>query len=231
MKPEFAITHNVQKFIAGVEQVNTPIKGRIGNGLFYGPPGTGKTEVGQWYAAQNDIPYIRAKDITSRRSLLANIVAEIGEAPNYRTEDLFNQIVDHLIERPMPIIIDEVDYLLRGGAVEVLRDINDMTNAPIIMMGMEHIDKNLKRFRHLYDRFSAIVKFDLFNDDEIISLSKQICSAELDESAVRFIERQSGGKLRLITTWFVRAEQLAKRNKLDLVTSEHLTAWLKKVKK
>ncbi len=226
MKPDFAITKNVQRFIRGVEQVQTPIKGRIGNALFFGPPGTGKTEVGQWYAAQNDVPYIRAKDITSRRSLLSNIVAEIGEAPSYRTEDLFNQIIERLIERPTPIIIDEVDYLLRGGAVEILRDINDMTNAPIIMMGMEHIDKNLKRFRHLYDRFTAIVRFELFDEAEIANLAGKICAAKLNETAVHFIERQSSGKLRLITTWFVRAEQLASRNKLKEITEEHLAAWL-----
>ncbi len=230
MKPEFAITKNVQRFISGVELVNTPIKGRIGNGLFYGAPGTGKTEVGQWYAAQNDVPYIRAKEITSRRSLLANIASEIGEAPAYRTEDLFNQIVDYLIERPMPIIIDEVDYLLRGGAVEILRDINDMTNSPIIMMGMEHIDKNLRRFRHLYDRFTAIVRFELFDNAEIASLAGQICAAKLDESAVAFIGRQSGGKLRLITTWFVRAEQLASRNRLESISDDHLNQWLARAK-
>ena len=146
MREEFAMTKNVQRFIHGVEVVKTPIKGRIGNGLFFGPPGTGKTDVGQWYASQHDVPYIRAKDISSRRSLLANIVAELGEAPEFRTDLLFGQIVDQLIERPRPIIIDEVDYLIKGGAVEVLRDINDMTNTPIIMMGMENVDKKLKRF-------------------------------------------------------------------------------------
>jgi DNA replication protein DnaC len=49
MIEDFSITKNVQRFIRGVEVVNTPIKGRIGNGLFFGPPGTGKTEAAMWY--------------------------------------------------------------------------------------------------------------------------------------------------------------------------------------
>lgn len=225
MQENFAITKNVQRFIHGVEVVNTPIKGRIGNGLFFGPPGTGKTDVGQWYASQHDVPYIRAKDISSRRSLLSNIVAELGEAPSYRTDSLFDQIIEQLIDRPRVIIIDEVDYLLRGGAVEVLRDINDMTNTPIIMMGMENIDKKLKSFRHLYDRFTAVVRFELFDKEEIASLAENICAAKLAPCAIDYIAQAGGGKLRLTTTWFSRAEQLFSRNKLEEITGAHLRSY------
>ena len=225
MKEKFAITKNVHRFLSGVELAQTPIKGRVGNMLAFGPPGTGKTDVGQWYAAQNDVPYIRAKDITSRRSLLANIVAELGVAGAFRSDELFSQIVEQLIERPRPIIIDEVDYLLRGGAVEILRDINDMTNTPVIMMGMENADKSLRRYRHLYDRFSAIVKFELFSAAEIATLAAEICTVALDEDAVAFIAQSGQGKLRLTTTWFARAEQLAKRNSLSTVSGSHLRSF------
>lgn len=222
MAEKFAMTKNVQRFIRGVEMVNTPIKGRIGNALFFGAPGTGKSEVGLWYASQKSVPYIRARDISSRRSLLSNIVAELGEAPSYTTAALFDQIVEELISRPKPIIIDEVDYLVRGGAVEVLRDINDMTNTPVIMLGMEHVDKKMKRFRHLYDRFTTVIRFELFSRDEIAELAKQICETELSDCAVNFIEKEGQGKLRLTTTWFSRAEQLAKRNNLKGVSASDL---------
>lgn len=226
MRDDFAITKNVKRFLHGVEVVSTPIKGRIGNMLAYGPPGTGKTDVGQWYAATNDVPYIRAKDISSRRSLLSNIVGELGEAPAFRSDDLFNQIIEALIERPRPIIIDEVDYLVRGGAVEVLRDINDMTNTPVIMMGMEHIDKKLKRFKHLYDRFVITVKMEIFNREEIAELATEICKVQLSSCAIELISKYGKGKLRLTTTWFTRAEQLANRNKLDKITGAHLRAYI-----
>jgi DNA transposition AAA+ family ATPase len=222
MKDVFAITKNVQRFMAGIEAVRTPIRGRIGMMLAFGPPGTGKTESGMWYAAENNIPYIRAKDISSRRSLLSNIVAELGEAPAFRSDTLFDQAVEQLLENPRPMLIDEVDYLVRGGMVEVLRDLNDITNSPIVLMGMEHADKKLKRFRHLYDRISAVVKFDLFSKEEISALANQICEVDLSGSAISYIHKQSQGKLRLTTTWMARAEKVAKLNKLDQVESEHL---------
>ncbi len=222
MRDVFAITKNVQRFMAGIEAVRTPIRGRIGMMLAFGPPGTGKTESGMWYAAENNIPYIRAKDISSRRSLLSNIVAELGEAPAFRSDTLFDQAVEQLLENPRPLLIDEVDYLMRGGMVEILRDLNDITNAPIVLMGMEHADKKLKRFRHLYDRISAVVKFDLFSKEELRDLANQICEVELAESAVVYIHKQSQGKLRLSTTWMARAEKVARLNNLDQVEGMHL---------
>lgn len=225
MKSDFAMTKNVKRFLHGVDVVNTPIKGRVGNMLAFGAPGTGKTDVGQWYSTNQDVPYIRAHKITSKRSLLASIVGELKEAPSFRSDDLFNQIVESLIERPRPIIVDEVDYLVKGGAVEVLRDINDMTNTPIIMIGMEHVDKKLKRFRHLFDRFVSIVRFDLFANKEITDLAAEICNIPLSDCAIDFIEKSGHGKLRLTTTWFTRAEQLASRNKFDTVTAKHLKAY------
>ncbi len=222
MKDVFAITKNVQRFMAGIEAVRTPIRGRIGMMLAFGPPGTGKTETGMWYAAEKNIPYIRAKDISSRRSLLSNIVAELGEAPAFRSDTLFDQAVEQLLDNPRPLLVDEVDYLVRGGIVEILRDLNDITNAPIVLMGMEHADKKLKRFRHLYDRISAVVKFDLFSKDEIADLGQQICEVPLSESAVAYIHKQSQGKLRLTTTWMARAEKLARLNKLSPVSGDHL---------
>lgn len=222
MKKEFAITRNVQEFMRGMDVVATPVKGRIGMGLVFGEPGTGKTEMAQKYAADNDFPYIRATDIMSRRSLLSRIVAELGEQPAFKADDLFNQAVDMLIDHPRTLIVDEVDYLCRGGMVEVLRDINDITNAPVVMVGMHQLDQKLKRFKHLYDRFSTVVRFRTFELADITSLAEQICEVKISADGLKFIHDRGHGKFRRTIIWFARAEQLARRNNLDEVTAKHL---------
>ena len=112
----------------------------------------------------------------------------------------------------------------------MLRDLNDITNAPIVLMGMEHADKKLKSYRHLYDRITAVVRFDLFTEEDIASLAGQICEVILDQSAVGFIHRASQGKLRLTTTWFSRAENLARHNELDTITGAHLQQLVRRSK-
>ncbi|MDH5524478.1 MAG: ATP-binding protein [Desulfobulbaceae bacterium] len=223
MKRVFATTKNVSRFLVGMEAVENPNQGRIGNILVEGDPGTGKTEMAQKFAADNDhCIYVRATDIMTRRSLLAAIVGELGEAPAFRTDDLFQQILEQLLERPRTLIVDEVDYLVKDGMVEVLRDINDMTNCPVVMVGMHQISKKLQRFRHLFDRFSAVVRFQLFDQDDIAELARQICEVGIDESGIQFIHARGQGKFRRTMVWFARAERLAKHNSLEMVTGTHL---------
>ncbi len=225
MKDHFAITDNVQKFIRGVEVLETPIGKRLGMMLGFGAPGTGKTNVAEWYALQKNIPYIRSKDITSKRSLLANIAGELGEAPAYRSEDLFDQIFENLTLHPRVLIIDEIDYLLKHGAVEVLRDINDMTNTPIVLMGMENADRKLKKYRHLFDRITVTVRFELFSAKDIAGLATEICEIPLSDCGVKFIRDSGHGKLRTTTMWFTRAEKLAAQNDIETITADHLNRW------
>jgi hypothetical protein len=218
------MTKNVMRFHAGMEAVDGSQSGRIGNVLVEGDFGTGKTECAQKYAADNVVPYIRATDIMTRRSLLSAIVGELGEAPRFRTDDLFGQALDQLLERPRPLIVDEVEYLIKDGMVEVLRDINDITNCPVVMIGMHQISKKLQRFRHLFDRFSAVVRFAPFDLDDIRSLTRQICEVPVDDAGVQFIFEQGQGRFRKTTDWFKEAEKLAKVNGLEVVTAQHLRA-------
>ncbi len=222
MKNEFAMTKNVMRFLSGIEVVETPVNGRIGMLLCLGEPGTGKTEVGQWFANKEDCPYIRATDIMSRRSLLSKIVAELGIAPDFRTDDLFNQAVDWLIDHPSTIIVDEIDYLVRGGMVEVLRDLNDVTNVPIVMIGMQQVDKKLRRFPHLFDRFTTVVKFHTFDLEDITKIASQICEVSISEDGLRFIHERGHGKFRRTMVWFARAERIAKNNDIAVVGRDHL---------
>ena len=45
-------------------------------------------------------------------------------------------------------------------AIETLRDIHDKTNVPVILVGMTSANSRLKKFSHLYNRISEIVKFE-----------------------------------------------------------------------
>jgi len=220
----FATHKNVGRFLAGIEVVETPINGRIGMGLFLGAPGTGKSEIALKFAVENGWAYVRAIKNMSHRKLLTAIVSALEEEPMFRKDDLLEQILDSLTERPRVLIVDEVDYLTKGGLVEVLRDINDLTNSPLVMMGMEKVDRKLRDYKHLFDRFSAVVRFHLLDQDDVKSIADDLCNVPVDDDAIKHITEKSGGKLRLITTWLARVRQMARTNKLERIAIEHLQA-------
>jgi DNA transposition AAA+ family ATPase len=220
MRKLFATTSNVERLVDAMARIMVREDGVPGMGLFYGEPGLGKTKTCLWWAARNDGIFVRTKKLMTGRWLLEEIVAELGEAPAFRTADLFRQIRDQLLERPRAIFIDEIDYF-DGRIIETLRDVYDETNAPMILIGMGQVDKKLMRYKHLWDRLSEVVKFNELSQADISRVAAQLCETPLSEDAVSFIHGQ-GTRFRRVMLWLYRAEAVAKRNRLSVVAAADL---------
>lgn len=215
-------TKNVRAALSGLEVLHQPARGRYGSMAAYGPPGTGKTFFFEKLGMDDDYVYIRCKYIDTPRNLLSHVVRELGEEPVGMTGKLFNTAVEQLLQKPRTLIFDESDYIINKRFVEVVRDLNDIANTPIIIVGMDNLERSLKRYPHLYDRMRAVVKFNTFDAAEIEKLGKELCSASLDKSAVEFIHKSGGGKFRLTIDLFDLAQRLAKQNGLKSVSRDEL---------
>jgi len=215
MRPAFAETGNVRSFISAINKIKNYKEDIPSMALVFSDPGLGKTRTAIWYAAKEGGVYLRTKKLMSGRWLLEELVAELGEAPMYRTSDLFRQIVEQLRAKPRPVFVDEVDYLTYDSRViETLRDIHDITHAPLIFIGMGMADKKLMRYRHLYDRFSEIVKFMPLTRQDVQSIVTQMCEAKLSDAAIDYLCQQTAGKFRTLIVYMHRAEYLARLNNL-----------------
>lgn len=222
MKKVFARTSNVNNFVSAMTRLMKREDGIPGMALIYGEPGLGKTRTTLWWCAQNDGVFIRTKKLMTGRWLLEEIVAELGEAPMRRTSDLFRQAVEQLLERPRTLFIDEADYLAHDARViETLRDLHDTTGTPLVLIGMDQADKKLIRFKHLYDRFSEIVRFHPLTESDVRAIAEQMCEVKLSDDAVSYIYNQAN-RFRRVVVWLYKAEAVAKANSLKEVTMAHL---------
>jgi DNA transposition AAA+ family ATPase len=223
MKKIFAKTSNVTEFVSAMNRLQQRQEGVPGMALVYGEPGLGKTKTALWWCAQNDGIFVRVKKLMSGRWLLEEIVAELGEAPSKRVSELFRQCVDMLLDRPRALFFDEVDYLAGDAKViETLRDIHDTTGTPVIFIGMGMADKRLMRFKHLYDRFSEIVRFHDLTETDVKAITEQVCDVKLSGDAIRHIHSQAN-RFRRIIVMLYKAEAIARANNLKEVTVEHLS--------
>lgn len=222
MKRVFAKTQNVERFIAAMTRLHSRQEGIPGMALVFGEPGLGKTKTALWWIAQNDGIFIRTKKLMTGRWLLEETVAELGEAPMRRTSDLYRQAVEQLLEKPRTIFVDEADYLAHDARVlETLRDIHDTTGTPIVLIGMDQADKKLARYKHLFDRFSEIVKFNPLTEVDIRMIADQLCEVRLSDCAVQYIAGQAN-RFRRVIVWLYKAEAVAKTNSLKEVLAQHL---------
>ncbi len=183
----FVKTTNVKNFIGLVENLLNKPKNIPKMGLIYGEPGLGKSQTALWLACKYDAIYLRATNLMTGRWLLEEIVKEMDEIPRYLTSDNFNLIVQKLKQKPQLIIVDEIDYLMNNlKTIEILRDIHDETNCPIIFVGMGLAHKKLERYKHLFDRFSEIVKFETFGVNDLSQIVSQLSEVTCTPDTVKY---------------------------------------------
>lgn len=218
MRKIFVKTTNVKNFIGLVENLLNKPKNIPKMGLIYGEPGLGKSQTALWLACKYDAIYLRATNLMTGRWLLEEITKEMDEIPRYLTSDNFNLIVQKLKQKSQLIIVDEIDYLMNNlKTIEILRDIHDETDCPIIFVGMGLAHKKLERYKHLFDRFSEIVKFETFGVNDISQIINQLAEIKFTADSIEYIHKKYN-RFRQIVQRINQLEIVAKDNNLEEIT-------------
>ena len=220
MNKTFVRTNNVKNFIGLVENLQNKPKNIPKMGLVYGEPGLGKSQTALWLACKYDGIYIRASNLMTSRWLVEEIVREMDELPRYLTSDNFNVVISKLIQKPKIIFVDEIDYLMNNyKSVETLRDIHDKTDCPIVFVGMGLAHRKLERYRHLYDRFSEIVKFETFGVEDLSQIFSQLSEIPFTPDSIEYIHKKYN-RFRQIVQLINQMEIFAKDNNLTEINLE-----------
>ncbi len=195
MNKIFVKTTNVKNFIGLVENLINKPKNIPKMGLVYGEPGLGKSQTALWLACKYDGIYLRASN-------------------------LINIVVKKLKQNPQVIFIDEIDYLMNNyKTIETLRDIHDETGCPIIFIGMGLAHRKLERYKHLYDRFSEILKFETFGVNDIGLIINQLSEITFTPETIEYIHTKYN-RFRQIVQLINKMETFAKDNNLAEINME-----------
>lgn len=220
MNKTFVRTNNVKNFIGLVENLQNKPKNIPKMGLVYGEPGLGKSQTALWLACKYDGIYIRASNLMTSRWLVEEIVREMDELPRYLTSDNFNVVISKLIQKPKIIFVDEIDYLMNNyKSVETLRDIHDKTDCQIVFVGMGLAHRKLERYKHLYDRFTEIVKFETFGVNDLFQIFSQLSEIPFTPESIEYIHKKYN-RFRQIVQLINQMEIFAKDNNLTEITKE-----------
>ena len=220
MNKIFVKTTNVKNFIGLVENLINKPKNIPKMGLVYGEPGLGKSQTALWLGCKYDGIYLRASNLMTGRWLLEEMVKELDEIPRFLTSDNFNIVVKKLKQNQQVIFIDEIDYLMNNyKSIETLRDIHDETGCPIIFIGMGLAHRKLERYKHLYDRFSEILKFETFGVNDIGQIINQLSEIPFTPDAAEYIHTKFN-RFRQIVQLINQMENFSRDNNLAEITKE-----------
>ena len=220
MKKIFVKTQNVKNFIGLVENLINKPKNIPKMGLVYGEPGLGKSQTALWLTCKYDGIYLRASNLMTGRWLLEEIVKELDEIPRFLSSDNYNLVVKKLKQNPQIIFIDEIDYLMNNcKSIETLRDIHDETGCPIIFIGMGLAHRKLERYKHLYDRFSEVLKFETFGVNDLSQIINQLSEIPFPPDAIEYIHSKFN-RFRQIVQLINQMETFSKDNNLTEINME-----------
>jgi DNA transposition AAA+ family ATPase len=113
---------------------------------FYGPSGWGKSTAAAYVTNKLNAYYIECKSSWTRKAILNAILSEMGIMPENTIYQMADQVYEQLAISGRPLIIDEMDYMVSKGAVEIIRDIYEGSKAAILLIGEERLPKKLERW-------------------------------------------------------------------------------------
>jgi len=221
MYKKFVRTSNVLNFLAGFTALET--RGAVESCfmLVSGKAGLGKTSTVKWWALSPDIDavYIRATAGITPHWILAEIVRELKQVPDRRMEYVFSQAIKAVALARRPIIVDEGEHCLADPRVlESVRDISDLTEVPVILVGYDKIKSKLSAYEQLSSRISAVVDFKPLNPDDVAKCCAELAEVGIAPDLAVDIHRMSGGRTRVVLDAIANIERHANRNKLGTVT-------------
>lgn len=220
MKKGFVQNSNYAKFLQAVKAVEQRGAREASLMLVTGPAGLGKSETVDRFAVDTNALYLRAKETWTKRGMLVEMAETLRIPTNATNHEMQARIIGAIGPRQTPIIIDEAEHTVRTTAsvLECVRDISDLTETLVVLVGMETIESKLARYPQISSRIAQVVHFDKLTDQDVKMACKQLAEIDIDAALVSELHRQSDGKMRLVMNGIATIERLVASNSLDRAT-------------
>ena len=145
--------HNVQLTVELLTRASERPDHLPGIVTLTGFSGYGKTYAASFVANMFNASYIACQSTMTKKSFLEAIAREVGISPMRKSAGvLMEEICSEIITNDTPLIIDEADYLIQKNLIEIVRDIYEGTQAPILLIGEENFPSHLAKFERFHNR-------------------------------------------------------------------------------
>ncbi|MFQ5776172.1 MAG: AAA family ATPase [Kiloniellaceae bacterium] len=205
---------NVKRFNGAIGRLNgraVPEHALVG---VTGEAGLGKSRTGMWWTVQNDAVMIRAHPNATPAWVLSDLVRELGLAPTRTTQALATQAIGALAADPRPVVIDEVEHALRSDALvlDTLRDVADLCEVPLVLIGREGTPEKLRRHRQIWRRIGAVAEFRPLDLEDAALLAAELVELDVPEAVLSEILRAAEGRVCGVLGGLAWAEARLKRH-------------------
>ena len=206
-------TEAMHRFDAAVDEVTAADRSLSGFILAFGQAGRGKSVAADRYHYQRGGAYVRVWQGWSQTSFLQRLLFEVRgkntDMPRHTGNRCKELIVQQLQDERKPLFIDEADRL-KIDRIEDLRDIHEMTGAPVVLIGEEGIFGLLSERRRIWSRVAYEVEFGPISPSEVAMYASQAAGLEIPLPMAAEIAQRTEGDFRLVRNMCLVLEKAAK---------------------
>lgn len=219
MRNKFVETANVGRFQRAVRAVSGRAVSEHVICVVTGQAGFGKSRTGLWWSAQARAVLMSVSPLATPSWLLRDLVRELGDTPKRSSYDLKDQAMGLLAAEPRPIVIDEFEHALHGGAValDAMREIADFCEVPLILLGREGTPEKLRRHRQIWRRIGGVAEFQAISVGDIRLLADQLAEVPISDNVVAEIHAGCEGRICTAIAGIATAEAAGKKGGLERV--------------
>jgi DNA transposition AAA+ family ATPase len=214
--------------MAAMEQIQSRAHGMPGLGVLSGKPGLGKTSALTRLAHPADINavYIACRSFETTKSLAQLVLRELGETVKDRwsVPAMFELACERFAEQGRPLVVDEADRIAEKTAIEFLRDIHDIGQVPILLVGEEHLQRKLaNKHERFHDRvlvWATAMPAD--NGDLSKLMGHYTPGLQLTDDARKALLMKTAGVARRVVTMLHGLQELSRTRALSTITIDEI---------
>ena len=212
-EPKLAPLNNVRILLQLTEQLLNRDEGVPGLATFHGFTGYGKTIAAAYVANKYKAVYVEMGFSWTAKALCEKILVELEIIPKRHTvAAMTDLIIESLNIEQRVLFIDEADYLLkREGLCDLIKEVHDKTDCPVILVGEELLPKKLQEYERFHNRFLNFLPAEAVNRQDIDILAKLYApEITITSQLLDALHNASTGQVRRVVVNLSRLKERAK---------------------
>lgn len=221
----YATLTNVAELLAAYREINAAPMHHPRLGCFFGWAGLGKSTAAAVVNQKENTIYVEVKSVWTTKYFLEQIAKEVGIKDLRRTiPHLQEAIIEEINHCGRGLIIDEVDHVLRKEAmIEVIRDIHESTNVPILLIGEEALPEKLHKWQKVHSRVLRWIPASALSPEDATKIRDAYCQAgmpKIEDDLIEEFRIRCKGNARYIVVNIHNAQELARQSGWESVSLE-----------
>lgn len=219
IKNVFIPTVNYQKTQNLIDELLRPPTG-VDIAALIGTAGRGKSSIAERiYTHNKDTIYCLYQEKWSHVELIREIAFKMGGLRPRLRQTCFDIIQGELEERRRLIMVDDADRA-NSSCLNVLRNIHDIFNIPILLIGEPFLERNINKEKRLKSRVRSVLFYDRINSAAVSLFFKSAIGAELTVKQTTKILEHCDGDFRPLITATIKADQIMDASGISVVTDK-----------